>query len=92
WFIDNINIKAFNELPESMQWGVLVDFFDSVGIKIYEQFNEINGGVGHRIYEPIPDSYKSKRIGEAVMLTKTTRHEARKAAIEKANQIFNERN
>jgi hypothetical protein len=78
----------FNSIPTSMQYGVYVDFFDSVGIIIEIELkfkppypfgiNYTNNGV--------------KYFALGIQNKFETRREARTAAINKANEIFNERN
>ena len=75
----------FIQLPHSIQYGVYVDFFDSVGIVI----------------DVSPNSYEKSRIGDGFEwwiskesgsvndFTPRTRPEARTKAIEKANEIYN---
>ena len=66
----------FEDIPQSMQYGVYVDFFDSLGIDIdvfkskfiLKFYNTVNG----------LESYPFK-----------TRQEARTKAIEKANELYN---
>ncbi len=74
---DEFHLEGFYELPESMQFGVLVDFFDSAGVVMeFDNFGDtwvsyINGDPTHPIfYWP-------------------TRQEARKQALIKANEIYN---
>lgn len=68
----------FKDLPDSMQYGVIVDFFDSVGIilQIGKQHSGrcwlYNVGLGNEESD--------------------TRPKARKAAVEKANELFNQIN
>ncbi len=65
----------WSELPFSMQWGVLVDFFEEKGIGI-----SIIGKYNYTV------SYlKSRYVGEIY----STRQKARKAALEKAKQLLN---
>ena len=71
-FLPN-NINHFNELPFSMQYGVYVDFFDSVNISIK------CGDVTFEIYMPESD----------INGIATERAEARTKAIEKACEIYN---
>ena len=69
---------AFYELPKSMQYGVLVDFFDSTGmdieIAVTPTFKEYYCMINDDADEP--DMFK-------------TRQEARTKAILKANEIYN---
>jgi hypothetical protein len=71
----NNYIDWFYTLPKSMQYGVYVDFFDSVGIDI-EIYNTIHG-FDFMIKTNIFRGYFE------------TRPEARTAAIKKANEIHN---
>jgi hypothetical protein len=86
WYFDNdknvyIDLKSFYSLDESMQYGVYVDFFDSVGVhvevKVKSSFQKFNYGI-HDKNEWIVSSAFIK-----------TRQEARTAAIEKANELYN---
>jgi hypothetical protein len=75
---DNWNI-SFTDYPKSMQYGVIVDWFDSVGIEIYFQCDETliifdNG-------EPVDLPFRQF----------DTRQQARQKAIDKAVEIYNER-
>lgn len=70
-----LNIEAY---PESMKYSVYVDFFDSVGIDIY-----IQNGNEVMIYTPPFGGLEYSDIGHE------ERHEARRKAIDKANEIFN---
>jgi len=78
---DYFYIDGFYELPDSMQYGVIEDFFDSVGIVInivktqnfdWRYITDLDGG------EYFDEYFK-------------TRKEARKQAIEKATEIYNNR-
>lgn len=75
---ESLNYHFFSNLPLSMQYGVLVDFFYSVGI-------EIQIGKQHScrcwLYNVGLGNEESD-----------TRNEARKAAVEKANELFNQIN
>jgi hypothetical protein len=66
----------FINLQDSMQYGVYVDFFDSVGIRI--SMNQFNKEYWYDIELTGDDSTCLK-----------TRREARTEAIEKANEIYN---
>ena len=77
---DEIRNIFFYRLPESMKYGVLVDFFDSVGIRI-----DIGSGI---VSDEFHFDIKTHRI-EYVSDRLKTRPEARTKAIEKANEIFN---
>ncbi len=73
-------ISDFFEAPQSMQYGVLVDFFDGVGIRIY--LGEIGTKYVHQF---------SLYDGDIILCDKTeeTRQEAREKAIIKACEIYN---
>ncbi len=71
----------FEQLPFSMQYGVYVDFFDSVGVNIYE------ASTSYLIHHN-----SEKKRGYRNKKKLSSRHEARKAAIEKANEIYNNEN
>jgi hypothetical protein len=83
WFEDlNIynenytNIEIFYTLTPSMQYGVLEDYFDSVGIRI--SINQHDGTYWYDIQSPFFECDEVK-----------TRLKARNAAIEKANELRN---
>ena len=70
----------FTDLPQSMQSGVLLEFFDSVGIYIEIEVN----------LKPI--SYTSRVLndrGYYYHYTLETREEALKEAFKKAEEIYN---
>ena len=69
----------FTDLPQSMQYGVYVDFFDSV-----EDVTE------NRILSKVSRGFKCYYTElRGNMIVFKTRPEARTAAIEKANEIYN---
>lgn len=75
---------VFYKLPPSMKYGVYVDFFDSVGIEINI---ELKGS-------EFDYSIKENKNGSLLFTEydwSETRHEARTKAIEKANEIYNEK-
>tara|TARA_R110000764_G_scaffold52161_1_gene113595 strand:+ start:95 stop:487 length:393 start_codon:yes stop_codon:yes gene_type:complete len=80
----DVDAPFFYELNYSMQYGVYVDFFDSVGIYIDISFYELNSGIiefdytigALNVLDIYGDDFKR-------------RPEARTAAIEKANEIYN---
>lgn len=79
--------KIFNDLPDSMKWGVYQDYFDSVGIEVNaERGYDLVYSVYNDSYEWFVDLYESD--ASQVGFTKT-RPEARTKAIEKANEIRN---
>ena len=76
-------LAQFSKLPESMQWGVYQDWADSVGYHIetyiWYCMDDKNNYYGAEVrYQDISDFNK-------------TRQEARNAAIEKLNEIINEK-
>ncbi len=89
WFTDSKNqnldfnyfniIHSFDNLPDSMQYGVYVDWFDSIGLKI---------GV-NPIFDD--DYWVSVNDEEVKNVKFLNRQHARNSAIEKANEIYNNR-
>ena len=75
-FEEWLQYLTWEQYPISMQYGVYVDFFDSVGIRI--SMNQFNKEYWFDIYPQAEDCECLK-----------TRTEARIAAIEKANEIYN---
>ncbi len=75
----------FLEMPISFQYGVLVDFFDSVGIYV-EITNRVIGW-NDNIIEFMPTFLQKNRITRGNH--NKTRPEARKQAIIKANELYN---
>ena len=74
---------GFTDLPDSMKFGVLVDFFDSVGIRINIHFATCSAiGTSTGYWSEIND----KQFHSSVK----TRQEARTEAIKKVNEILNE--
>jgi hypothetical protein len=90
WFRPNVplvDINIFNHIttPFSMQYGVYVDFFESVGI--------------YTSIEPLYDMQGTNRLCIYSLLLESNyyvqcknRQEAREKAIEKANEIYNKIN
>jgi ABC-type antimicrobial peptide transport system permease subunit len=75
----NLNYEdEFIEMPNSMQYGVYVDFFDSVDIEIRIDKVSIDS-----FYPTIDD------VAYTFSYSLTSRLEARTAAIEKANELYN---
>jgi len=86
--MNTVNIVLYSEfyvLPKSMQWGVMVDFFDSVGFNL-----ELHGDKNKKQYawyvmhphHIIDDATTSDSI------IYNTRQEAREKALEKAIEIY----
>ena len=81
WYVRTGNVhysapNLFLRLPKSMQYGVYVDFFDSVEIRI--SMNQFKNTYWYDIEKTGDESDELK-----------TRQEAREQAILKANEIFN---
>lgn len=73
--------ENFESLPFSMQYGVLVDWFDSVGVNITIDY-DFNEGIKYYGF------YIFANYGKQSF---STRPQAREKAIEKANEIYNKR-
>jgi len=74
----NPHIVNFYGLPDSLQWGVIQDWADSVGYFITNSWigdNQFCPGITHNNFILWEDTFR-------------TRQEARKAAIEKLNEIL----
>ena len=73
-----LTYKGFKNLPESMQYGVYIDFFDSVDV----------------ICEVVHDHCKSKSwnvyLNEDWIIDSLSRSEGRAVVIDKANDLFNQ--
>ena len=89
---DFSNECTFYELDDNMQYGVYVDFFDSVGIHVSMVYSmtantEVNMKEEYRysiiFFDKIDTSICS------ISFTESSRQEARAKAIEKANEIYN---
>ena len=85
------NLDAYGDLiweqyPQSMQYGVLVDYFDSVGVRVFinEEFDTM--GQYQRGFNPVVNNVQLYKDNDCFY----TRPEARTAAIEKANELRNE--
>ncbi len=84
--MDKLNAKSLPNSPNSMQWGVYQDYFDSVGVKLI--INYYDGNI-------FPFRVQYCLNGEKWTLSGIrnkfeTRPEARTAAIEKACEIRNQ--
>lgn len=77
-----IPVSYFNDYPQSMQYGVYVDFFDSVGIRI--SIRNIGDSYWYVINYPNKKGLQDRYEGKFM-----SRPKARTAAIEKANEIHN---
>ncbi|MBE7688441.1 hypothetical protein F6A46_09355 [Tenacibaculum finnmarkense genomovar ulcerans] len=80
--LDALSTLEWEQYPLSMSYGVLVDFFDSVGIELQTR-NTICSG-----WKSVIDAVKfGEYYHESV--TNETRQEARTKALEKANELYN---
>lgn len=79
-------LDSFYRSPEPMQWGVYVDFFDSVGIYLEDAVN--NDTIAEKVVYDFYISLKNEHLEFRNDFFKT-RAEARIAAITKANEIYN---
>ena len=75
---------CFEDLYESMQYQVYIDFFESGGMMVFVK-PIIEGAWGVYV-----DNFRENLLSDYVI--KNTSKEARKAAIEKANEIYNTTN
>jgi len=80
----NVSWKWFLALHYSLQWGIYQDFADSVGVEIQIAINGIPKHFGSiEYYALVEKQYVASRL--------KTRQEARNAAIEKFNEMYNEK-
>jgi len=94
WFYKNLTLKYtfdlktwFSVLPESMRYGPMIDFFDSVGIEIrliYVYMGKWRITIEEDNEEK--DYHKKHEFKEGY-----NRDKARKQAINKAKEIYNKR-
>ncbi len=86
-------LSNFYELPFSMQYGVIIDWFDSVGINIsiepYWCVCKLIDNAEQELSFDMMVFSNSDNGGE--YSNHTTRTQARQKAIEQANTIYNER-
>ena len=76
--------SQFNDLPQSMQYGVLVDFFDSVGIFVSSHRTGLDKSPTYTYY------IVSSNQNILMSVISKTYQGAREQAILKANEIYNE--
>ncbi len=81
-FDDYTIIKKFYRSIQSMQWGVIQDFADSLGYDIIAESTTAQDKYWFTIYT-LPESITEEKMFD-------TRQEARNAAIEKLNEIINQ--
>lgn len=75
-----------NRLPDSMRFGVYVDFFDSVGFTLLIDTESYDVWWVTILEKDLMSSY----FESCEPIETATRHEARTKAIEKANKIYNQ--
>lgn len=85
------NIRTFLELPFSYQVGVYLDFFDSKNIfisieSVFDRMLGYNRGFQVQIYQ---DAKNPITLFNEYQDAFNTRNEAQIAAIEKANELYN---
>ena len=74
-YSDEVLLRKFYRKTLSEKYGIYVDYFDSVGVYIQSKFRSFRVSIGSEVYSGLH----------------LTRNEARKQAIEKANEIINNR-
>ena len=79
------HIDEFHLNPFSMQWGVYLEFFDLKGICIELYFAGALNPFYFKVFNPEKRQYSSANYSGFLKM-----EEAQKAAIEKANEIFNQ--
>ena len=79
WLHFKHNLQPYNLFNEIIQYALIIEWFDSVGIYITSDYFELNKG----FYSEILDSNFE--------IVKLTRQEAFTEAIKKANEIYNEK-
>jgi hypothetical protein len=84
--VQKYNIGWFYKLQSEHKYGVLEDYFDSVGVRVFinEEFDTM--GQYQRGFNPVVNNVKLYKDNDCFH----TRPEARTAAIEKANELRNE--
>jgi len=78
--------RGFEDLPDSMKYGVHVDWLDSVGVKVVIKSHWMDIDTELFYFLIRWDKGFSNHHSES---SNPTRNEARTAAIEKANEIYN---
>ncbi len=74
-------VRKFQVLPEAMQWGVIQDWADSLGIEMWVEKAIEDFRYWYNIYKNDGSLHYNTNYD--------TRQEARNAAIEKLNEIIN---
>lgn len=91
WYVKSMNIHKltlvqFRNMPDNVQWGVYVDFFDSVGLHIIIERMEVASD--YKAFASVVINEETKTDSEFVSLS---RQEVRKEAIIKACELYNEK-
>jgi hypothetical protein len=93
--VKDYQLDLFNQLTDSMQWGVLVDWGDSVGITIsVRRKTSINKFSILIVDETESGSHTTYNVianDDCDSTYRDSRPEARTAAIEKLDEIYNEK-
>ena len=96
-FIRMDRYNLFKHLTKSMQYGVFVDYFDSVGVQIGIEFfdNSRATGFDYQILTEDDRDYDDENCMDSAKVYSSndyigSRPEARTAAVEKANELHNE--
>ena len=79
---------GFYDKPFSMQWGVLVDFGDSVGYDLVVERHCDFDGVYHNLFEWTIRTINDSKSGFAGY--EKSRHEVREQSIIKLQEIYND--
>tara|TARA_R110000796_G_scaffold208302_1_gene324559 strand:- start:8 stop:319 length:312 start_codon:yes stop_codon:yes gene_type:complete len=86
WWINfmdqEMSIHTFIQQHKSMQWGVYVDFFDSVGFNIVIEQLDYQSWYNYRITNLVLLQFKGTKL--------SCRPKTRLSAIDKANELHNE--
>tara|TARA_R110000803_G_scaffold76454_2_gene141093 strand:+ start:1136 stop:1474 length:339 start_codon:yes stop_codon:yes gene_type:complete len=86
-WVNHLDTQEFLSLPQSLQYGVYVDFFDSVGIYISMMASHSHA-VDSR-FHGFDICVEGDGFCYDIDMGYKTRPEARTKAIEKANEIYN---
>lgn len=82
----------FDLFPDNAKYGVFEDFFDSVGIEFESEIYRSLNGRKLGYYIKLKEHKNDSHIGRLLKLvTENTKPEARTEAINKANEIHNDR-
>lgn len=91
-----LDLNGLSEYPESMQWGVIQDWGDSVGISIATENSTHLTDIEMEVWDCYQDKFEYTIIMDDLYRfcsnsKEYTRPEAQAAAIEKLDEIFNKR-